>query len=76
MNVFESMALYVSDMTASELLHIFVWGLKYKIKSEVRLSDPKTLIEVVKMAMDIYKRLNHSAPIISCIAVLYLTIQQ
>ena len=49
MNAIKSIALRISDMTDSELLHAFVWGLKDKIKAKMRLIDPNKLTESIKM---------------------------
>ena len=43
MSAFEAIALNIENSTDDELLHAFVWGLKDKLKAEVRLRDPKTL---------------------------------
>lgn len=40
MTAFESIALRIDNTTDAELLHAFVWGLKDRIKSELRLRDP------------------------------------
>ena len=49
---FESIALHISDTTDSELLHAFVWKLKDRTKSVVKLRDSKTLTEMAKIALD------------------------
>lgn len=43
MTAFEAIALKIDDGCDAEFLHAFIWGLKDKIKAEVRLRDPKTL---------------------------------
>ena len=40
MQAFEAVALRIGDATDAELLHAFVWGLKDKVKAEVRLRNP------------------------------------
>lgn len=39
-NVFESIVLQVNDASNAEVLHAFIWGLKDRIKAEVRLRNP------------------------------------
>ena len=43
MHTFEGVALQIENAQDSELLHAFVWGLKDKVRQEVRLCDPKML---------------------------------
>ena len=56
-NALKFIILSISDTTGSELLHIFVWGLRDRIKSKVRLRYTKTLVEVAKMSLDIDEHL-------------------
>ena len=53
LNAFESLALRISDASLAELLHAFIWGLKDRVKAELRLRNPSTYAEAACMALDI-----------------------
>jgi hypothetical protein len=57
MSAFESVALKIDNSTDEELLHAFIWGLKDRLKGELRIREPKTLKEAAKFALDIEERL-------------------
>lgn len=57
MSAFESIALKIDNSTDEELLHAFIWGLKDRLKAELRIREPKTLKDAAKMALDIEERL-------------------
>ena len=58
LNTFKSQALRSSDASPAELLHAFIWGLKDRVKAELRLRNPNTYAEVAHMALDINEHLH------------------
>jgi len=36
-----------------EMLHAFIWGLRDRIKQEVRFRNPTTLIEAARIALEV-----------------------
>ena len=57
MQAFEAVALQIVGASEDELLHSFIWGLKDRLKGEVRLREPKNLTEAAKVAMDVEERI-------------------
>ena len=47
----------IDNASDPELLHAFVFGLKDRIKSEVRLRSPGTLDDAARLALDIDERI-------------------
>ena len=58
LNAFESLALKISDANPAKLLHAFIWGLKDRVKAELRLRNPSTYAEAAHMALDIDEHLH------------------
>lgn len=42
----------IEDANDQELLHAFVYGLRDKVRAEIRLRNPKTLEEAARLALD------------------------
>ena len=57
MSAFEVIALRISNATDAELLHAFTWGLKERIRQEIRLRAPTSLQDAACIALDMDKRL-------------------
>ena len=49
----ESVALRVPNAHDDEMLHAFIWGLRDRIKQEVRFRNPTTLIEAARIALEV-----------------------
>ena len=65
LNIFKKLALRISDTSLVELLHSFIWGLKDRVKAELRLKNPSMYAEAACMALNIDKclcLLYHLAP--------------
>ena len=45
-------ALGLEHASDAELLHAFIYGLKDRVRAEVRLRNPATLTEAVRLALD------------------------
>jgi len=43
----------VPNARDDEMLHAFIWGLKDRIKQEVRFKNPSTLIEAARLALEV-----------------------
>ena len=54
---FKATALAIPDASDPELLHSFIWGLRDRVRQEVRFRDPKTLNEAFRLALDVDERL-------------------
>ena len=52
MEIFQATAMSIEDAGDQELLHAFVYGLRDKVRQEVRLRNPKTLEEAARLALD------------------------
>ena len=52
LNVFESLALRISDASQGKLLYAFIWGLKDRTKAELYLRSPSMYDEAACMALD------------------------
>ena len=50
--MFYATAMQIDNVNNAELLHAFVWGLKEREHTEVRLPNPKILDEPVCLALD------------------------
>ena len=57
MHAFEAIALRVTNATDAELLHAFTWGLKERIRQEVRIRAPTSLPDAARIALDMDERL-------------------
>ena len=57
LNAFKSLALRISNAIPAKLLHAFIWGLKDRVKAELRLKNPSIYAEAAHMALDIDKHL-------------------
>ena len=42
----------IKNSNEHKLLHVFIYGLKEKVRAEVQLRDPKTLEEASRLALD------------------------
>ena len=52
MEIFQATAMSIDDAINHKLLHAFVYGLRDKIRAEVRLRNPQTLEEAARLALD------------------------
>ena len=52
MESFQAIAMSIDDASDAELLHLFIWGLKERVRAEVRLRNPKTFDKAARMALD------------------------
>ena len=57
LKAFELLALRISYASPAKLLHAFIWGLKDRVKAELRLRNPSTYAEAACMALDIDEHL-------------------
>ena len=46
------MVLGIEHASHAELLHAFIYGLKDRVRAEVRLRNPATLTEAARLALD------------------------
>ena len=55
MHTFKRIALYIEDEKDAELIHAFIWGLKYQVHQEVRLHNGHNLRVYIHFMQTLYR---------------------